>query len=390
MIDWSKDPVFGDVALELRARSLGSVDRSVSEGSRRIEITVCTAAIRADTFESVIDLEEGVAASKRHVLERRDAAAGRTHLVLDEGQLATDHFFFPGAEALYEAHLNRVRAHVEPVLMGVVNVTPDSFSDGALFLDPRAAIEHGLELARQGARILDVGGESTRPGSEPVDAAEELRRVLPVVHGLSERARVQISIDTTKAEVARECLAAGASIVNDVSAGRFDAGMLEVVAGAGAGFIAMHMLGIPRDMQIAPSYFDVVGEVTEFLRARCRAALEAGVERSKLWIDPGIGFGKTLEHNLELLNGLHQLRCLGVPIVLGVSRKAFIATIEERAGLTRSDATQRLGGTLAALTVGVQNGAAILRVHDVREARQAALVARALAQFGSAPTPCDA
>ncbi len=266
-----------------------------------------------------------------------------------------------------------------PRIMGVVNVTPDSFSDGGSFLDASRAIEHGLRLANDGADFLDIGGESTRPGSTPIHADEELRRVLPVVRGLRELTALPISIDTTKSEVAEAALAAGATIVNDISAGVFDPRILTVTARAGAGYVAMHMQGKPNDMQRAPRYKHIVAEVREFLRARCRAALDAGVDRSRLWIDPGIGFGKTLEHNLDLVRGLNELRSLGLPVVLGVSRKSFIATIEERAGARRSDATQRLGGSLAALTVGVQHGAEILRVHDVREARQAAFVARELA-----------
>ncbi|MBI5363211.1 MAG: dihydropteroate synthase [Planctomycetes bacterium] len=274
---------------------------------------------------------------------------------------------------------------VSPTILGVVNATPDSFSDGGAFLDPERAIEHGVRLVEDGADLLDVGGESTRPGSEPVTEAEELARVLPVVRGLARRTRVPISIDTTKARVAEEALAAGASIVNDVSAGRIEPRILAVAARARAGYVLMHMLGTPRDMQRDPRYGDVVTEVRAFLAERVEAAVAAGIERSKLWIDPGIGFGKTLEHNLELLRRLGELHELGLPILLGVSRKAFIAGVEEQAGRRRSPAGERLGGTLAALAIGIVNGASILRVHDVREAKQAALVARALAP-GSAPS----
>lgn len=266
-----------------------------------------------------------------------------------------------------------------PLIMGVVNVTPDSFSDGGAFPDPGRAIEHGLLLVEDGADLLDVGGESTRPGSAPVAEAEELARVLPVVRGLARGTRVPISIDTTKARVAEEALAAGASIVNDVGAGRIEPRIHAVVARARAGYALMHMLGTPRDMQADPRYEDVVTEVRAFLAERVAAAVAAGIERSKLWIDPGIGFGKTLEHNLELLRRLHELCALELPILLGVSRKSFIAGVEERAGCARSPAGERLGGTLAALAIGIVNGASILRVHDVRAAKQAALVARALA-----------
>lgn len=265
------------------------------------------------------------------------------------------------------------------LVMGVVNATPDSFSDGGAFLDPRRAIEHGLDLVADGADLLDVGGESTRPGAAPVGEAEELARVLPVVRGLVDATRTPISIDTTKARVAEAALAAGASIVNDVSAGRTEPGILAVAARAKAGCVLMHMHGAPRDMQRDPRYGDVVREVRAFLAERAAVALAAGIDRSRLWIDPGIGFGKTLEHNLALLRRLGELRELGFPILLGVSRKSFIAGVEEAAGVPRSPAGERLGGTLAALAIGVANGASIVRVHDVREAKQAALVARALA-----------
>ena len=265
-----------------------------------------------------------------------------------------------------------------PLVMGVVNVTPDSFSDGGAYFDAERAIEHGLALVAEGADLLDVGGESARPGSEPVDEAQELARVLPVVRALALRARVPISVDTTKARVAEEALAAGASIVNDVSAGRAEPRILAVAARAGATIALMHMLGTPRDMQADPRYRDVVTEVRAFLRERADAALAAGVERSKLWIDPGIGFGKTLRHNLELLRRLGEFAELGYPVLLGVSRKSFIAGVEEAAGCARSAADERLGGSLAALAIGVVNGASILRVHDVRAAKQAALVASAI------------
>jgi dihydropteroate synthase len=264
--------------------------------------------------------------------------------------------------------------------MGVVNVTPDSFSDGGQFLDPQRAIEHGLELESQGAHILDVGGESTRPGSDPVSVDEELRRTIPVVEGLAKRAKVPVSIDTTKSAVARAALDAGASIVNDVSAGRFDAEMLPLVAERGATFVAMHMQGTPRDMQADPRYEDVVSEVLEFLRERGAACLAAGIARERIWIDPGIGFGKTLEHNLEILRRLPELRSLGLPVLVGPSRKAFIARIHPPA---KDDAARR-GGTAAAVTLAVQGGAEILRVHDVAVMAEAAAVARAMGAGRSA------
>jgi dihydropteroate synthase len=264
--------------------------------------------------------------------------------------------------------------------MGVLNVTPDSFSDGGRFLDPGRAVEHGLALLAEGADILDVGGESTRPGALALAPEEELARVLPVVAGLRERSRAPISIDTTHASVARAALEAGATIVNDVSAGRGDPAMLPLVAERGAGFVAMHMQGSPRDMQRAPHYADVLGEVRAFLRERIAAALAAGIGRAGLWIDPGIGFGKTLEHNLALLAGLRSLVELGQPLLVGVSRKSFVAALEQREGLRASAAHERLGGTLAASLWAARAGASVLRAHDVAALRQALAVERALAQ----------
>ncbi|MFN0244413.1 MAG: dihydropteroate synthase [Planctomycetota bacterium] len=379
MSDWSGDPVFGDLALRLRPRVLLTLQNEPGSGPSAEATTwtysaFCRERLTRDEAASLVG-HDGLFYRDVH----RDGRA-ETHLHALVHSLRACARDQPLLALLLAAHDARSRPSGDPRLMGIVNVTPDSFSDGGSFIDPARAIEHGLQLVADGAKLLDVGGESTRPGSQPVDEDEELRRVLPVVRGLVERARVPVSIDTTKASVARACLDAGATIVNDVSGGRFDSQMLTVVARARAGYVVMHMLGTPRDMQFEPHYVDVVGEVLEFLRERCRAALEAGIDRAQLCIDPGIGFGKLLEHNVALLRSLSTLRALGLPILLGVSRKSFIATIEDRADAPRSSAAQRLGGTLAALTVGVQAGAEILRVHDVREARQAALVAHALAR----------
>jgi dihydropteroate synthase len=244
--------------------------------------------------------------------------------------------------------------------MGVVNVTPDSFSDGGSFLDPNAAIEHGLRLVADGADILDVGGESTRPGSDPVPADEEAGRVIPVVGALVERTAVPISVDTRKAAVARGALGAGAAIVNDVTAGA-DPEMFAVVRDAGAGLVLMHMKGEPKTMQDEPTYHDVVAEVRGFLGARVDAAVAAGIGRGRLSIDPGIGFGKTLEHNLALLRDLARLRDLGVPVLVGPSRKRFIGA------LTGAEADDRLEGTAGAVAWCAAQRADVVRVHDVRE-----------------------
>ncbi len=254
-------------------------------------------------------------------------------------------------------------------LMGVVNVTPDSFSDGGLYLDPAAAVAHGEELLAAGADILDVGGESTRPGAEPVAEIEELARVLPVIEGL---AGATISVDTSKAAVAARAVAAGASIVNDVTALRGDPGMAAVVAEREVAVILMHMLGEPRTMQKNPVYGDVVAEVKAFLAERIEFALAAGIAAERIWIDPGIGFGKTAEHNHELLRRLDELDELGRPLVVGTSRKSFIGSLDGSA------AGERLGGTIASTVFAAAAGAAVLRVHDVAEVRQALTLADAV------------
>jgi dihydropteroate synthase len=258
--------------------------------------------------------------------------------------------------------------------MGVVNVTPDSFSDGGQFAEPDAAIAHGLELAARGADILDVGGESTRPGAAPVPAEEELARVLPVVQGLRAATQVPLSIDTTKAVVARAALDAGAVIVNDVSAGRTDPDILGVAARAGAGYVAMHMLGEPRTMQLDPRYDDVVAEVGDFLVERIEAGHAAGIRPGAVAADPGIGFGKTVEHNLQLLAGLPMLAArVAVPLVIGTSRKTFIGRVLARATEAPEELPvgEREEGTLATVVWAVEHGASIVRVHEVRPAAEA-------------------
>ena len=256
-------------------------------------------------------------------------------------------------------------------LMGVVNVTPDSFSDGGLYLDPEAAIAHGRELAAAGAEILDVGGESTRPGAEPVGAEEELGRVIPVIQGLV-AAGCHVSVDTSKARVAEAALEAGAEIVNDVTALRGDPEMASLCAGRGATVVLMHMLGSPQTMQSDPRYEDVVADVKAFLAERLAAAVAAGIGEEQIWLDPGIGFGKTAVHNMELLRRLGELRELGRPLVVGTSRKSFIGRVDG------SPAQERLGGTIASSVLAAAEGADVLRVHDVAEMRQALAVAAAI------------
>lgn len=253
-------------------------------------------------------------------------------------------------------------------LMGVVNVTPDSFSDGGAFLDAAAAVAQGRRLADEGARILDVGGESTRPGAEGVDAAEEMRRVLPVVEALA-REPAQVSIDTSKADVARRCLEAGATYVNDVTAFRGDPDMAAVVAEAGADCCLMHMLGTPRTMQNDPRYDDVVSSVKAFLEERLAFAVREGVPEDRVSLDPGIGFGKTIEHNLELLARLDELVAIGRPVVVGTSRKSFLGAITGR------EASERSVATAATNVLALERGATVFRVHDVAVSRDALLVA---------------
>jgi dihydropteroate synthase len=259
---------------------------------------------------------------------------------------------------------------MNPKLMGVVNVTPDSFSDGGQYMDPTVAIEHGRKLVRDGAAILDVGGESTRPGAEEVGQAEELRRTEPVVNGL--RGEATVSIDTSKSSVAAAAIEAGASIVNDVTALRRDPDLAALCAERGVGVVLMHMPGNPRTMQDDPSYDDVVDDVKAFLAARVEAAVAAGIEEERVWLDPGIGFGKTLEHNLELLRRLGELRDLGRPLVIGTSRKSFIGKIDGSA------VDARLGGTIASSVLAAADGADVLRVHDVAEVVEAMTVAGAI------------
>jgi len=261
------------------------------------------------------------------------------------------------------------RVHV----MGIVNVTPDSFSDGGRFLDPEAAVEHGLRLAEEGADILDVGGESTRPGAAPVPAEEEVERVIPVVQTLAAKSGLPVSIDTSKASVAERALDAGAQIVNDVAAGRFDPAILEVVAERRAPIVLMHMRGEPRTMQKEPRYSDVVGEIVAFLAERADAAGAAGIGGDKIVVDPGFGFGKTREHNLVLLKRLREFRCLGFPIIAGTSRKSFV-------GATLGDlpVEERLEGTAATVALAVVNGTSIVRVHDVREMARVVMMVEAV------------
>jgi len=260
----------------------------------------------------------------------------------------------------------------EFLLMGVVNVTPDSFSDGGRFLEPSAAVAHGVRLAQEGAAILDIGGESTRPGAKPVGAEQELRRVIPVVEGLaSADTGSQLSIDTSKAAVARAALDAGSSYVNDVTAFRADPAIAGLVAERDAECCLMHMLGEPRTMQEAPRYDDVVSDVKAFLEQRLAFAVAEGVPEERVTLDPGIGFGKTLDQNLELLRRLEEIVAIGRPVMVGTSRKSFLGK------LTGREVDQRLAGTIATNVLAYARGASVFRVHDVAPMRDALTVAAA-------------
>lgn len=264
-----------------------------------------------------------------------------------------------------------------PLVMAIVNVTPDSFSDGGLLTDPQAAVAYGLACVEQGADLLDIGGESTRPGSQPVPVDEELRRVLPVVTELARRTQVPLSVDTSKAKVARACLEAGAAIINDVTALAGDPAMMEVVRRASAGAVLMHMRGTPATMQDDPRYDDVTAEVGQFLEARLHDCVGHGIAPESLALDPGIGFGKKTVHNLELLGRLPDLQRFGRPVVLGVSRKGFFGKL-----LGQRPVGRRLAGSLAAACLAAAHDAAqIIRVHDVEETRDALTIIAAIREY---------
>jgi len=258
-------------------------------------------------------------------------------------------------------------------IMGILNVTPDSFYDGGRFADRESAFRRGLELAAQGADIIDIGGESTRPGSEPVSEQEEMDRVLPVIEAVKREITVPLSIDTTKARVAEEALKAGADMINDISGLTFDTEMAAVAARYGASLVLMHMQGRPGTMQDNPRYNDLVGEITAFLGAAAQAAMDRGVSRDRIILDPGIGFGKTLEDNYRIINRIGEFRTLGYPVLVGLSRKSLI-------GKLYGENEDRLPATIALNMAAVRNGADIIRVHDVREHRLALMSIEKLKQ----------
>jgi dihydropteroate synthase len=260
--------------------------------------------------------------------------------------------------------------------MGILNVTPDSFSDGGRFMSREDAVEQALRMVGEGADIIDVGGESTRPGASAVSLEEELERVVPVIEGIVRQSDVPVSVDTTRAAVARAALKAGARVINDVSALTLDEDMVAVARDSRAGLVLTHMRGSPRTMQTDPHYEDVVAEVSAYLDSRVRGLTADGIDKQRLSVDPGIGFGKTVDHNLRLLAGLEDIGACGVPVVVGLSRKSFLGKLTGRA------TGDRLAGSLAALVFCILNGAHIMRVHDVAESLDAIRVVEALARVG--------
>ncbi len=276
------------------------------------------------------------------------------------------------SSAVWSCRGRQLVATERPLIMGIVNVTPDSFSDGGSFFDASRAVAHALQLVEEGADIVDIGGESTRPGADAVDAGEECRRVLPVVEQVAAQSDVTISIDTMKASVAREALAAGAHVINDVSALTHDPEMSTVASDGRAGVVLMHRRGTPRTMQNDPCYDDVVAEVHEYLAERVEAARAAGIAKEALAVDPGIGFGKTVTHNVQLLASVKAWRVAGVSALVGLSRKRFIGDV------TGASVEDRLAGSLAALVSCVLAGVEIMRVHDVAASVQAVRMARAI------------
>ncbi len=317
---------------------------------------------------------QAVGFAAAEVIVRRDGAIWREIVSAPELARRSD----PALAAL-AANISAQRGDIaglsldRPRIMGIINVTPDSFSDGGAFFDTDTAIAHGIALAEEGADILDIGGESTRPGAKPIDPQAECDRVIPVITALRRHTTARISIDTRNSLVMQRALDAGAHMINDVSALMHDPASIGVVAKSGVPVVLMHMLGTPETMQVKPTYDDVLLDVTDYLASRVAACEAAGIPRERIIVDPGIGFGKTVSHNLALIHGLSILHGLGTAVLLGASRKSFIANLMKRLGAPPPE--NRLAGSLAAALEGVRQGAQILRVHDVAETRQAMAVA---------------
>jgi len=285
--------------------------------------------------------------------------------------------YFRRKRYLFQARGRSIVLGERTIIMGILNVTPDSFSDGGRFFSRDAALEHALSMVETGADIIDIGGESTRPGSDPVPAEEEISRVLPVIEAIRKNSDVMISVDTYKSKTAEAALLAGADIINDISGFRFDAEMVHVASRFGAGVVTMHIKGTPKDMQLNPSYDDLIGEIKEYLASSVRLLEEAGVGRSQIVIDPGIGFGKTAEDNLKIINRLGEFSSLDLPILVGPSRKSFIGKILDL------PVDRRIFGTAGAVAAAIMKGAHIVRVHDIREMREVARVVDAIINEGA-------
>jgi dihydropteroate synthase len=385
----SSHPLFGRLAQALGARVL---DQSTSVQRQAVPTTNASTlfAIRKSGLDAQSERELRGLGAEMH-------ASGADHWHIRLPAIAFERRDEPAANFLMDHLVATRRAFIapseEPVIMAILNVTPDSFSDGGQHADPEVAIEAGLRFLESGATWLDIGGESTRPGADEVSPELECERVLPVIEGLAERGAKHLSVDTRHALVARRALECGATMVNDVGAGLDDPDMLQVVAEHPCEYVLMHRQGTPKAMQEAPQYGDVLDEVIGFLRTRAAACLEAGIDASRLWVDPGIGFGKRLEHNLDLLRRLSEMRSLGLPLLLGPSRKSFIAHVtgaQKEADWARLEARdnplERIGGTSAAITFCVAGGAKVLRVHDVSVMSEATAVASAIQ---ARPLPAD-
>ncbi len=303
---------------------------------------------------------------------RLNETAARLETLLDRTNDST-HFYLKCRKGVLNLS---ERTHI----MGILNVTPDSFSDGGSFLDPERAVDWACRMVEEGADIIDIGGESTRPGATSVPLEDEIGRVVPVIERLAAKSRVPLSIDTCKAEVAKRAIDAGADIINDISGLRFDNKMAAIAAGAGCPLILMHIKGTPQDMQVSPHYESLIDEIIDYLEEGIAMAIEAGIERDNIVVDPGIGFGKRLEDNLSIINNLNELGVLGRPVLAGVSRKSFIGKILD------ADVEERLEGTLAASVLAIEKGAHILRTHDVKEAVRAAKMADAILKTRDIPT----
>ena len=372
--------IAGPLGLALQPRWLPSEPHPSGEIPLRFAMAECTPGdpILSELEAWAVVRPQPFWPKDEHTLQARDPERLWT---LDEGLLEQPTDLGRLLAATYQA---ATRPPQRPRLMGIVNVTPDSFSDGGQFHDSQAAVAHGESLIEEGADLLDVGGESTRPGSHPVPWEEEWRRIGPVIKALAQRTHVPISVDTSKAEVARRALEAGATWVNDVRAGTADQEMLSTVAAGNAHFVAMHCVAPSKEMQRRVAFGDPVRDVAAWLRERVAACLSAGIPAENLWLDPGIGFGKHLDHNLSLLRRLWEFHSLGCPLLLGVSRKSFIEHLDRADGLQPGSlanahpSVARIGGTAAAVAACVQAGTAVLRVHDIATMGQAARVAFAL------------